>query len=174
MSVKLSDEVLAEIFIAHRAQLRRIALRIVGTAELADEITQEAYLKVAHGACSRQVDKPYCYCCQVVRNLARDHCRRQAVEATYRVYTEDGELPHVPCASTPERVLHERRLLMSVEKALQRLPQRTRHAFELYRLSGLTQREIGRQLGCSATLVNFMLKDAVEALAGCREMRDES
>jgi len=172
MSMDSPGAALEEVFVAHRAQLRRIAQRIVGTPEVADEVTQDAYLKLVEGACARNVDKPYCYCCQVVRNLALDHCRRQAVESTYRIYTADGELPQVAGGRVPERCLHERQVLDAIDRVLGTLPPRTRHAFELYRLSGLTQRDIAQQLGCSATLVNFMLRDAAQAIASCRDLLD--
>lgn len=174
MSAVMSNPTLGEVFIANRPQLRSIAQRIVRTPELADEVMQDAYLKLVEGACAREVDNPFGYCCQVVRNLALDHCRRQTVEFTYRVHTEDGELPEVPGGAGPDQQLHERRVVDAVDKALDTLPSRTRLVFELYRLAGLTQREIGRRLGCSATLVNFMLKDAVNALAPCRELLDAS
>ena len=166
MSTVLVQESLGDVFIANRQQLRSIALRIVGTPELADEVTQEGFLKVAEGIF--EVEKPFSYCCQVVRNLALDHRRRQAVESTYRVYTEDGELPQVAGGLAPEQGLDERRILRAIDKALSKLPARTRKVFELYRLGGLTQREIGKEIGCSAALVNFMLKDASVAIASCR------
>ncbi len=34
----------------------------------------------------------------------------------------------------------------------------------------MTQRQIAAQLGCSATLVNFMIRDVVDALRGCRDL----
>lgn len=174
MSVITSSPTLGEVFIAHRSQLCAIARRIVGIRELAEEIAQDAYLKIVEGAGAREVEKPFCYCCQVVRNLALDHCRRQTVESTYRVDTEDGEPPEVAGWPGPDQSLHERRVVDAIDKALATLPSRTRRVFELYRLAGLTQREIGRTLGCSATLVNFMLKDALNALAPCRELLDSA
>lgn len=170
MSVVMSSRALGEVFIAHRGQLRAIAYRIVGARELADEITQDAYLKLVEGPCAREVDKPFCYCCQVVRNLALDHCRRQVVESAWRVHTDDGELPEVCGGVSPDQHLHERRIIDAIEQVLGTLPSRTRRVFELYRLGGMTQREIARDIGCSATLVNFMLKDAVSALARCRSL----
>lgn len=175
MSIEMCvTRALADVFIAHRAQLKCIARKIVGTLEIAEEITQEAYLKLMQGVCRQPVDRPFCYCCRVVRNLALDYCRRQAIEATYRVYTCDGELPQVPGVGMPEQSLHERCVLDAVDSALASLPARTRHAFELHRVSGLTQREVARELGCSATLVNFMLRDATAALAPCRAMLEHA
>ena len=172
MSTQLQQTALADIFIEHRAQLRRIAQKIVGTPQIADEVIQDAYLKIVEMTGVRDILKPFCYCCQVVRNLALDHCRRQAVESTYRIYPDDGELPQVCGGSIPDHQLHGLQVLNAIDRILGGLPSRTRHVFELYRLGGLTQRDIAQQLGCSATLVNFMLRDANDAIAGCRELVD--
>ncbi|GAA5786960.1 DNA-directed RNA polymerase sigma-70 factor [Chitiniphilus shinanonensis] len=170
MLVELPQPTLEAVFLAHRAQLLGLARKVVGTVETAEEIVHEAYLKLVEGACAREVRNPLGYCCQVVRNLALDHLRHQAVEATYRVYTDDGELPQVAGGTTPDQGIDERRVLDAIDRVLATLPPRTRLAFELYRLAGLTQRDIARQLGCSATLVNFMLRDVANALAGCRHL----
>ena len=50
--------------------------------------------------------------------------------------------------------------LRIVMAALQELPERTRHAFELHRLEGVSQRDIAERLKVSPTLVNFMVRDA--------------
>lgn len=172
MPVDLHGLTLVEVFIAHRAQLRSMAKRIVGTADLADEVTQDAYLRLVEGTCARKVDRPFCYCCQVVRNVAIDYCRRQSIEAKVRVYTVEGDLPEVPVFASMGQRLDDRRLIDAIDQALGALPPRTRQAFELFRLSDLTQREIGARLGCSATLVNFMVKDAQEALKALKARRD--
>lgn len=168
MPVQLTEPTLEEVFIANRAQLQRVAQRIVRTADIADEVLQDAYLKLAGGASVRDVRKPLGYCCQVVRNVAFDYHRHHAVEASYRTYCEDVELMSPPSNDAPERVLDGRQALQVIDRVLAALPARTRLAFELNRLSGMTQREIGAQLGCSATLVNFMIKDADAALESCR------
>ena len=55
--------------------------------------------------------------------------------------------------------------LRLVADALSTLPERTRRAFELHRLDGLTQRAIADELGVSITLVNFMIRDALTRCA---------
>ncbi|SEO10001.1 RNA polymerase sigma-70 factor, ECF subfamily [Duganella sp. CF517] len=172
MSVELQQTVLGDIFIEHRAQLRRIAQKIVGTSHLADEVIQDAYLKVVEMTGVRDILKPFCYCCQVVRNMALDHCRRQAVESSYRIYPDDGELPQVSGGSIPDHQLHGMQVIDAIDRILCGLPSRTRQVFELSRLGGLTQRDIAQEIGCSATLVNFMLRDATQAIACCRELVD--
>ena len=168
MSLQPAEPTLGEVLIANRPQLQRVAQKIVRTADLADEVLQDAYLKLADGAAVRDVRKPLGYCCQVVRNVAFDYHRHHSVEASYRTYCEDVELVSPPSNDAPERVLDGRQALAAIDRVLDALPARTRTAFELNRLSGMTQREIGVRLGCSATLVNFMIKDADAALESCR------
>lgn len=159
---------IAEVFVANRPQLRRVAQKIVHTADLADEVLQDAYLKLMEGACALEIHKPVGYCCQIVRNVAFDYHRRQSVEVSCRAYCDDLEIVGPQACETPERVAVSRQALQAIERVLKALPLRTRQAFELSRLSGLTQREIGVRLGCSATLVNFMIKDVDQVLEGCR------
>ena len=173
MAIEVEGGTLEEVFIANRAPLRRIAQRIVGSPEIADEVTQDAYVKLVTGGFDRAIEKPYCYCCQVVRNVARDYCRRQSAESIYRIHTSDGELPQVSGGCRPEQRLRERQVIDALGRVLDTLPAKTRHAFELYRLGGFTQRELAAEMGCSATLINFMIRDATLAIAGCREMMDD-
>ena len=57
--------------------------------------------------------------------------------------------------------------LERIAVALTELPNRTRYAFEMYRLHGVQQKDIAKQLGVSPTLVNFMIRDA---LVHCRRV----
>lgn len=160
---------LAEVFVANRAALSAIACKIVAQRDYVEDVLQDAYIKIAEGVVAREVRNPLGYCCQVVRNAAFDVYRRGVVESGCFVVLRDGELPETEGAMPPEAGIDERKLLIEVEAALVTLPTRTRQVFELYRLNGLTQREIGKKLGVSATLVNFMIKDAMMALAGCKK-----
>jgi RNA polymerase sigma-70 factor (ECF subfamily) len=164
---------LNEVFIQHHPQLRQMALNIVRAADFADDIMQDAYLRLAEDGSLGGVQKPLCYCYQVVRNLAMDHFRRHSTEASYRTYGLDVEGMERACGVTPDKVLNQRRVVDAVEQALKTLPARTRRAFELHRLHELSQRDVAAQLGCSATLVNFMMRDASAALQGCRRLLDD-
>lgn len=160
---------LGSTFVAHRAQLRGVAQKIVGTRELADDVAQEAYLKLTDAAAAFSARQPLAYCFQVVRNLAIDYRRRLAMESN--VFAAEEEGLDVPASrATPEQYAINRQNLALVDKALDELPARTRHAFELYRLGGLTQRDIGKRLGVSAALVNSMIRDATDALMHWRHL----
>lgn len=168
MSLPLSEPSLADVFVAHRAQLWRVARQIVNTADLADDVVQDAYLKLAEGPSDRAAERPIGYCCQVVRNLALDYCRRHRVEASYRTFDVDVEAVDVPCHRSPDRRMCEQQVIHAIDAVLSQLPPRTRMVFELYRIEGLTQRQIAERLGCALGLVNGLIADAARAVAGCR------
>jgi RNA polymerase sigma factor (sigma-70 family) len=158
---------LLTVFIEHREGLRQAAQRIVGERHVAEDVLQSAYLRITDTAERLLVRQPISYCFQVVRHLAIDSRRRATLEAQLFGNEAEGLTAPAPHAS-PEQVAIGGEFLASIDDALARLPDRTRHAFLLYRLEGRTQRDIARKLGVSATLVNFMIKDALEVLKGCQ------
>lgn len=157
-------------FIQHRSRLRDVAQTIVGARDIAEDITQSAYLKVLELSVEMVVRQPSGYLFQVVRHLAIDHRRHSALES--RLLTQERHGLPVPATGSPEQELMVRQQIALVEQALAKLPTRTRTAFTWYRVSGLTQREIGAKLGVSATMVNFLIRDAINALKQCRVPRD--
>lgn len=155
------------IFIENRTSLREAAQAIVGARDRAEDVTQSAYMRVRELSDSLHVQHPLKYCFQVVRHLAIDCRRRMTLEAHYFVDESHGQF--VPAAmSSPEQTLISREQLQMVERVLSELPERTCKAFSLYRLGGLTQRQIAQRLGVSATMVNFMIRDAMTALMSAR------
>ncbi len=147
-------------FIASRVQLHIAAVRILGCRQRAEDVLQDAYLKLADGIEELHINNPLAYLYQLVRNLAIDRHRRGQFESQVFSPEEDGL--HLGSSSTPEaQAIHSQHLLM-VARALGSLPERTRAAFELHRLGGKTQREVAAQLGISTTLVNFLIRDATD------------
>lgn len=160
---------LGEMFITRRRDLRAIAFSIVGRADVVDDVMQDAYVKLVACTCARDVLNPFAYCRKVVRNMALDYYRSRVVEASIVVPTPDGNLPEIAGDRHADAGIDERRLLERIDAVLAALPARTRFVFEYYRLHGKTQREIGKIIGVSATLVNFMIKDVMQSLAACRD-----
>lgn len=159
---QLSD--LVDIFITHRSQLCHVAMRILGSQDRADDAVQDAYLKIIEADAVFAVKQPTAYVYRVVRNLAIDRYRRSSLELDVFAVAEEGR--NVASSSgTPEAISISRQDLSLIARALGELPERTRRAFELYRIGGHTQREIAKLLDVSPTLVNFMIRDA---LAHCR------
>lgn len=169
MSEKQDENALIAVFVTNRSQLCAIAHSIVGAQDIAEDVIQDAYIRLFKGTCPRKIDKPFNYYCQVVRNIAIDHCRKRKVENGYRDNKSQEEaLADAPSTVNLENGATEHQLLSAVFKIIEGLPERTRKVFELHRLGGLTQRQIAEQVGCSAALVNIMVKEATAAIASCR------
>lgn len=152
------------LFLEHRPQLLRAAFKVLGNIEPAQDVVQDTWLKLTEAAHLAEARQPVAYLFQMVRNLALDAHRRAGLEA--RVFSDEEDGLAVPCASgSPESLTVSRQDLRIVSAALATLPERTRTAFELHRLGGLTQREISEQLGVSITLVNGMIREAMTRCA---------
>lgn len=155
---------LEHVFIAQRMALRHTAQGILRNPELAEDVVQEAYLKLREQQQASAAREPAAYFFQVVRNLSVDRLRRLILEA--HVFADEHDAVDVEApSSSPEHIAIGREQLRQVEQALTTLPRRTRQAFELYRLGGHTQQEVAERLGVSTTLVNFMLRDAAAVLS---------
>lgn len=158
MYSQLQEDDLVAIFIAHRRQLCDVAAKVLGSRDKADDVVQDAYLKVveAGGACA--VKQPTAYVYRIVRNLAIDRYRRRTFESGLFATTDEEQ--YASSVGTPESISMSRQHLGLVAAALGELPDRTRRAFELCRIGGHTQREVAELLDVSPALVNFMIRDA--------------
>ncbi|WP_235816813.1 sigma-70 family RNA polymerase sigma factor [Bordetella ansorpii] len=159
------------IYLANRSHLYRIAYGIVRRPECAEDIVQDSYLRVAELSPVAVVKQPLHYCCQVVRNLALDYCRRQKLERMYCEFDEHAEAAlSYPSLDMPHRNVENTSVLMAVDSALSRLPERTRKVFEMYRIEGKTQRQIAADTGRALGLINALIADADRSLDGCRQL----
>ncbi len=152
---------LTAVFVDNRAQLRRAALKILGDPARAEDVVQDAYLKVTEAERAANIKQPLAYLYQIVRNLAIDRHRRTAFEGGLFENEEEGlRVPGL--MATPEAAAISRQNLTAVARALSELPERTRRVFELHRLDGHTHCAIAAQLNISASLVNVLIHDAMD------------
>ena len=147
------DSPLLQAFVDNRLILVKIAARITGCRSRAEDVVQDAYFRLQSApTITSSFKAQLSYLFQIVRNLAIDHYRKQALELKYSGTEEEGLNFNT---------------LENIADALTELPQRTRYAFEMYRLHGVPQKDIAKELGVSPTLVNFMIRDA---LVHCRKV----
>lgn len=161
--LKSSSRRLGDVYAQYRTQLKRAAHHIVGDAHLAEDLVHDACVRALEaGSDEAAFVQPLSYAHRVVRNLAIDRYRRNALEAQLFEVEDSGAQVPAPATHTPEAVAIEREALAQVSRALASLPERVRRAFELYRLEGHTQREIGTELGLSAATVNQLIREALD------------
>ncbi|MDV2116711.1 RNA polymerase sigma factor [Alcaligenes faecalis] len=166
-------EHLCLVFTKDRAQLARIAFDIVKNAAVAEEIIQDAYVRVCHGNIPEEIRNSKAYCCQVVRNIALDIYRRSVRQG---VHISDDYSEHAlgaveSACKTPEQTIYFKQVWAAVLAKLSAQPECQRQAFLLHYAHNMTQREIAIELSCSAASVNTYLKNVREALMRCEICR---
>jgi RNA polymerase sigma-70 factor (ECF subfamily) len=152
---------LLQTLIYNRANLIKTAARITGCHSRAEDVVQDAYIRVSSMTSDTlPFNARLNYIFRIVRNLAIDHYRKQSMEQRYFV-SDEQNLNAAPQVSNPESINVDRQTLGKVDRALAQLPERTRYAFVMYRVHGKPQKDIAVELGVSPTLVNFMIRDAL-------------
>lgn len=139
-------------------------MRIVGSIQQAEDVVQEAFVKLEATPSSTAIRSEPHYLFQIVHNLSIDCYRRRVREERVMAPPEEGD-GVASQEATPEARISDKQTLDALVAALSELPPRTRQAFEMCRVQGISQKNIAAQLGVSPTLVNFMVK---EALLHCR------
>lgn len=155
------------LFTEHRGSLVEYAARIVGSRTQAEDVVQEAWLKLRQAEEQRLVLEPVAYLYRVVRNLAID-TRRKLSRETVRTRSEAaaGALPDE--APTAEQAAAARDELRLVLEALATLPERTQIAVRMNRIEGRTLQEVADRLDLS---VSRVFKIIVEGVAHCDRWR---
>lgn len=161
LSTRRCDTPLLQAFVDNRTILVKIAARITGCRSRAEDVVQDAFFRLQSAPqITSSFKAQLSYLFQIVRNLAIDHYRKQALEQKYSGPEEEG-LNVVIQGASPEASHINYATLEHIADALTELPGRTRYAFEMYRLHGVPQKDIAKELGVSPTLVNFMIRDAL-------------
>lgn len=158
---------LHDVFATHRLAFISTAERITGCRSQAEDIVQDAFLKMIGTTITASIRSQASYLTTIVRNLAIDHYRKRCMERRLLATEEEGEGVSEPETASPESINLNRQLLKILDYALAELPERTRYAFEMHRIHGFSQKDIATSLGVSPTLVNFMIRDA---LVHCRKV----
>jgi len=133
---------------AVRAWLRRSQL----PADEIDDLIQEAYCKLCDLETVDHIPQPVAYFFRTVRNLLTDRLRRAQIVRIETVAEIDAFPGHAEELS-PERIITARHELDRVRRLIRGLPGRCRQVIELRKVHGLSQREIGRRLNISESVV---------------------
>jgi RNA polymerase sigma-70 factor (ECF subfamily) len=140
------DGLAAALFEKYRQPLRRYLRFATGSPDVADDLTQDVFLRVVRSADAYQPrERERAWLFRIARNLLTDHARRQATRH------EDTHVAAEPIQSAiqPQRV--------SIKAALGRLDERERHAFLLCEIGGLSYEELSHVLDISVPAVRSLL-----------------
>jgi RNA polymerase sigma factor (sigma-70 family) len=150
-----------------RPALLRFFVRRTGSSAVAEELTQELFMRLLRRPDLFQMDSVEGYVFEAAANLARDQARRDAARGGGRhVQIETEGLPmQEPDA---ERVVESRKRLKAVLGAIERLPPRTRDVLMLRRFENMSYAQIAARLGISVSAVE---KQMVKGMAALEQLR---
>ncbi len=144
----------------HIAMAVSIGRRMMRDDAEAEDVAQEAFLRLWRSAASLEIGasgiEPWLR--RVVSNLCIDRLR-----SSRRLIVTD-EVPEQPQAAGQLRDLESEDLARRVDAALKELPERQRLALTLFHFEGLSQIEVGREMGISDEAVESLLSRARRAL----------
>lgn len=131
------------------------ALRIVRDRQVAEDLTQETYLRTLQAARTAPIEHVEAFLHKTIRNLALDHLRRRRTRNCYEdASAGERQVQEIPAdVPTIEAALIERERLRLFEEALQSLPERARRAWSLSQLEGWPYARIADHLGVSRNTV---------------------
>jgi len=158
------DEAFKELFEGFHDDLLRVAWRITGRQEVAEELCQEAFLRYYERRDKLPVgDEARYWLIRVVKNLAFNHEKRQGREReAYRAFALQ---PRESSGNEGERSILAEESRESVRKALLAVPYKLRVALILKEYSGYPYVDIARILRISEGNVKIRVFRARQHLA---------
>jgi RNA polymerase sigma-70 factor (ECF subfamily) len=153
-----------------RASLLAYFLRRTGSAQEAEDLTQETFVRLIGSHSFEMAEQAQAFVFRVASNLLRDRGRthhRQHRLATVPLDSPATEKfdPRLVEDINPERVLIAREDLCEVLACLDELGERTKNIFILFRLEGMKQREIAAHYGIGLSTVEKHVMAAAVRLA---------
>ncbi|MES1199972.1 MAG: sigma-70 family RNA polymerase sigma factor [Pseudomonadota bacterium] len=160
-SEAVSVELLEQRF---RSPLLAYFRRRVNVAEDAEDLVQEAFLRLAKPGRLEDIDNVDAYVFQVAANLVRERVRKRAVRGSDSEIEIDEKFSD-PQVFSPARILEGKETVARVMAALRELPERTRTIFVLQRFEGLTYHEVADRLGLSTSAIEKNMSRAISHLS---------
>lgn len=155
------------LFRKHRHELERLAKSITGCSAIAEDVVQEAFIKLSRRDPAEELNRPIAFLVQIVKNLSIDAVRKKKRERL--LFEQQGveEISRqVSKADSPEA-----RLVLAVDQkiirdALAELPLISRRAVHMHMVEGRKLREIAEKLNISVGKSHSLVKDG---MAFCRD-----
>ena len=154
---------LGALFRAHHRQLVRLAMVCSGDPSVADDVAQEAFVRLGRVRRWPEPGTELAYLRRTVVNLVHGHHRKLATRRAPRLRIVSTE-PSDPAADASSRDLHRH-----VARAVRALPRRQRECVVLHYFEGLTDAEVAATLGIGTGSVKTHLHRARASLADVLE-----
>jgi len=132
-------------------------------SEIAD-LLQDVYVRVYEAALQQLPDSAKQFVFAIARNLLINRARRERI-VPFETVADLEALDIAADTPGPEQALIARDELIRLQAGVDRLPGRSREAFLLRQVEGLSRREIAARMGISDKTVRWHLNEGLRALA---------
>jgi RNA polymerase sigma-70 factor (ECF subfamily) len=167
------DGALEEVYRLGAPRLRGFLARLCADVALADDLTQDAFLRIYHarGTFAKGASAvPWMLA--IARNAFRDHVRRERVRRDFQ--SSAVEDTHVSPTNTGDRAVMARQTLAVVQRSLMKLPVRQREAFVLLRFEGLSLAEAAEVFGATQAAVKILAHRAYVVVRASLDRHDKA
>lgn len=156
----------------YRERILNYVYRFLGKYQIAEEITQETFIRVYTNLSTCRVENVAGWIYTIARNLAMNELRRAKYEPTISldapVSQEEGAsrlIEYVADSSAPEETLaRQRELENRIQKAIESLPPKYREVIILCGFQSFSYKEAARTLHCSVHSIGVRLFRARELM----------
>lgn len=165
---------LAVNVVPHEPALRSWLKRKASLQFDIDDVVQETYAILATKATVDTINDPKTYAFQVAYSVILQQLRHSRVVPITAV-ADIGTLEAVMDQPSPEDTVLARSELEHVRRAIEALPRKTRAAFVMRRVEGLSQQEIARRMNLSQHTIQKQVARGIKLLLAQlgREEADE-
>jgi len=164
--VRPGRETIAELFAALESPLLSYALRLAGAAGVAEDLVQEAFMRLH--AQYNEVREPRRWLYRTVHNLALNYRRElKKIIPLVSETREEAPTPHDPSdpRPLPDEQLARLEGIGLVRLTLENLDERSRELVRLKFYENLSYKEISERTGLKIGLVGYVLHHALKSMA---------
>lgn len=151
-----------EMYLKARKALIDYATPIAGSRDDAEDIVQDAFFKFVPDADDKPLP-PKAYLFRIVRNLSFNLKRRRKLETV----EEADDIPWWALPQgrpTPEAEVLLQQQVITIARAIEKLPDRERAVMEMYRFQKMTLQDIADRLAVSVPTAHRLLNAAMTRL----------
>ena len=147
------------IYLEIRASLLRYTARYFRRSQEAEDVVQEAFVRVIEAQRKREIQSPQSYLFRTARNLSLAHIGKKS----YKLTDELGDVlneSELLATQSLEDQFEVRENFDSFCRAVRTLPVKCRRAFVLCRVYGFSQKEVAEYMGITLSAVEGHLARA--------------
>jgi RNA polymerase sigma-70 factor (family 1) len=152
-------EVFKSLFDTYYKPLKRFLYYKLADIDLAEDITQEVFVKAWDKRDTIMPDTAKSYLYKIANNLAINHFNSAKTRFELKLEHHDS-----PVAESPDYVMEKDEFAEKLNRALEELPESQRVVFLMNRIDDLTYREIAERLDISVKAVEKRMHGALESL----------